>query len=285
MKLSRCFLALTVAAASVLFSVGAAAALTPPSGFSGTGSKSGTAFVTAKWSGKVGSANVHTLWVDTAATKALFVPGYQEPRGLPHPTNGATPRNDLPYLAATFNGAFVLGDALGGAYYGGKTAGSLVSGRASAVVYKDGSIKIGKWGSDVRMGSTVQAVRQNLNLIVEGGRNKAANASGDTSVWGPVTKGQSARQWRSGVGQRSDGSIVYVIGSNMNAKELGDALVKAGAVRAMVLDMNNLWPAASIFTAKGKGMPKCTKLDPADGNSCDQYTRASKRDSFQFVLR
>lgn len=271
-------IALLVGAAST------AQALTPPSGFSGIGTKSGTSFVTAKWSGNVGGAKTYMMWIDTSATSALFVPGYQEPKGLPHPTNGATPKADLPNLVATFNGAFVLGDAMGGAYYAGKSSGTLTNGRAAAVVYKDGSIKIGKWGSDVRMSSNVQAVRQNLNLIVEGGRNKAANAAGDTSVWGPVTKGQSSRQWRSGVGQRSDGSIVYVIGSNMNAKELGDAFVKAGAQRAMVLDMNNLWPSGAIFTAKGKGTPKCSKLDPYDANSCDQYTHSSKRDSFQFVL-
>lgn len=264
--------------------VGAASALTPPLGFKGTGTRTGTSYATAKWSGNVGGAKTYIMWIDTSATRALFVPGYQEPRGLPHPTNGATPKQDLPNLVATFNGAFTLGDSMGGAYFNGKTVGSLTSGRASAVVYKDGSIKIGKWGSDVRMSSNVQAVRQNLNLIVEGGRNKAVNAANDSSVWGPITKGESPRAWRSGVGQRSDGSIVYVIGSNMNAKELGDALVKAGAQRAMVLDMNNLWPSGAIFTSKGKGTPKCAKLDPYDGNACDQYTRSSKRDSFQFIL-
>lgn len=280
----RIFATVIASAAVALGTASAASALTPPSGFKGTGSKSGTAYVTAKWSGMVGSAKTYMMWIDTSATKALFVVGYQEPKGLPHPTNGATPKRDLPNLAATFNGAFVLGDAMGGAYASGKTVGSLVSGRASAVVYKDGSIKIGKWGSDVRMTSQVAAVRQNLNLIVEGGRNKATNAANDKSVWGPVTKGESPRQWRSAVGQRADGSIVYVIGSNMNAKELGDALVKGGAQRAMVLDMNNLWPSGAIFTSKGSGTPKCSKLDPADGNSCDQYTHSSKRDSFQFVL-
>ena len=36
-------------------------------------------------------------------------------------------------------------------------------------IYKDGSIKVGKWGRDVKMTRDVDVVRQNLNLIVDDG--------------------------------------------------------------------------------------------------------------------
>ena len=47
--------------------------------------------------------------------------------------------------------------------------------------------------------------------------------------------------WRSGVGVTSTGAIVYVGGPSLNITDLADVLVRAGAVRAMELDINTDW--------------------------------------------
>ena len=73
-------------------------------------------------------------------------------------------------LLATFNGGFKLDSAGGGFYLNGIYHGSLVKGTASIVYYKNGTIKIGEWGRDFTMSSSIAGVRQNLKLLVDHGK-------------------------------------------------------------------------------------------------------------------
>ena len=220
------------------------------------------------------------MWIDTKLTKAMFVPGYQEPGG-PNPYNGALPKDQWPAVLANFNGAFRLDDSQGGYYYKGKTVRQLVDGKASAVIYKDGSIKIGKWGRDVKMTKDVDVVRQNLNLIVDNGKSKVTNGA-DNVVWGATTDKESLA-WRAAIGQRPDGSIVYVGSPYLSADGLANTLVGAGVDRAMVLDMNNWWTAGFYFRHSKDGAPLCRKLDPSIQEGCDRFLNKYKRDSFHFL--
>ena len=65
-------------------------------------------------------------------------------------------------------------------------------------------------------------------------------SASDNSRWG-ATLGGSALVWRSGMGIRRNGSIVYVGGPAMSITALADLLVKAGCLRAMELDINTDW--------------------------------------------
>lgn len=237
---------------------------------------------------RVRADDVHTkyyasvMWIDTSLTKAMFVPGYQEPGG-PNPYNGALPEDLWPDVLANFNGAFRLADSMAGYYYDGTTVRPLVDGKASAVLYRDGTIRIGSWGRDVSMSDDVLAVRQNLDLIVDDGRSKVKNAT-DNYLWGATTDKESLA-WRAAIGQRPDGSIVYVGAPYLSAEGLADTLVGAGVERAMVLDMNNWWTAGFYFRHKPDGTPVCRKLDPAIQEGCDRFLKPYKRDSFQFLAR
>ena len=228
---------------------------------------------------RVRADNVHTsyyaslMWIDTTLAKTMFVPGYQEPGG-PNPYGGALPQQYWPDVLANVNGAFRLDDTQGGYYYQGTMVRPLVDGRASAVIYKDGTIKIGKWGRDVTMTPDVDVVRQNLNLIVDGGQSKV--------VWGATTDKESLA-WRAAIGQRADGSIVYVGSPYLSAQGLANSLVGAGVQEAMVLDMNNWWTAGFYFMHDAAGNPVCRKLDPAIQEGCDRFLKPYKRDSFQFL--
>ncbi len=237
---------------------------------------------------RVRADNVHTsyyasvMWIDTELTKAMFIPGYEEPGG-PNPYDGALPKEYWPDVVANFNGGFRLDDSRGGYYYEGEMVRPLVKGRASAVVYTDGTVKVGKWGRDLKMTPDVVAVRQNLDLIVDKGASKVSNGA-DNIVWGATTDKESMA-WRGAVGERPDGSIVYVGSPFLSADGLADVLVGAGVDRAMVLDMNTWWTAGFYFRHKKNGEPVCRKLDPAISGDCDRFLKPYKRDSFQFLVR
>jgi hypothetical protein len=242
--------------------------------------------VPAVYVARVRADDVHTsyyasaMWIDTTLTKAMLVPGYEEPGG-PNPYNGALPEELWPDVLANVNGAFRLDDSQGGYYYKGKTVRPLVDGKASAVITKDGTIRIGKWGRDLSMSPDVDVVRQNLDLIVDKGTSKVSNGA-DHVVWGATTDKESLA-WRAALGQRADGSIVYVGSPYLSAEGLANVLVGAGVERAMVLDMNEWWTAGFYFRHAKDGTPLCRKLDPAIAESCDRFLRPYKRDSFQFL--
>jgi hypothetical protein len=219
------------------------------------------------------------MWIDTDLTKAMLVPGYIEPGG-PSPSQGALPALYWPDVLANFNGGFRTADSRGGYFYNGTTVKSLVRGRASAVITKDGRLQIGSWGRDVAMTPQVSVVRQNLDLIVDGGRSMVA--SGDKFQWGATTHGESYA-WRSALGQRADGSLVYIGSPGLSAATMASTLVKAGVVRAMVLDMNNWWVAGFYFTHRPDGSPVCAKLDPKIQEGCNRFLKRYKRDSFQIL--
>jgi Phosphodiester glycosidase len=94
----------------------------------------------------------------------------------------------------------------------------------------------------------VVAVRQNLDLLVDNGQNLAAGDVNDTQRWG-ATLGGGVYVWRSGLGVDAHGNLIYVGGPGLNITTLADVLVKAGAVRAMELDINTSW--VSFFTYIG----------------------------------
>ncbi len=229
--------------------------------------------------------SVHTsvlaslMWIDPDLTKSLLVPGYIEPGG-PAPSQGALPTSLWPSVLANFNGGFRTADSRGGYFYQGDMVKPLVKSRASAVITKDGHLQIGAWGRDVTMTPAVSVVLQNLDLIVDGGKSMVA--PGDNFQWGATTHGESFA-WRSALGQRADGSLVYIGSPGLSAQTMAATLVSAGVVRAMVLDMNNWWVAGFYFTHTPSGAPVCAKLDPSIAEGCNRFLARYKRDSFQIL--
>jgi hypothetical protein len=90
------------------------------------------------------------------------------------------------------------------------------------------------------MTSNVASVRQNLDLVVDGGRPVPGLNANDVSKWGFTLK-NSVYVWRSGVGVTASGALVYVGGPDLNITDLADVLARAGAIRAMELDINTDW--------------------------------------------
>ncbi len=188
--------------------------------------------------------------IDQRLVKFSLRPGSEDPGTNNWGVPDYIPAGQRKGLLATFNGGFKLDSAGGGFYLNGIYHGTLVKGAASVVYYKNGTVKIGQWGRDFTMNSTIAGVRQNLQLLVDHGK-VAANANSNVmSNWG-ATLGGGYYVWRSGLGITKDGRIVYVYGSALNAQDLGLLLQRAGAVEGMQLDINPAWMKFDYYQVKG----------------------------------
>ena len=184
-------------------------------------------------------------WMDTKLLRARLYSGSLSPGGLfwkyTAPVSPAASRT----LVAAFNGGFLIKDSNGGYLSEGHLVAPLRAGAASLVIYKNGFATVGEWGRDVTMTPSVVAVRQNLTLLVDHGHAVAGLNAADVYTWGPSLN-QVPNTWRSGLGVTADGALVYVAGP-MNIVDLASILVRAGAIRAMTLDMNPLWTVFASY--------------------------------------
>ena len=189
---------------------------------------------------------VGVAWMDTKLLKATLYSGSQIPGGGPYSHTAPVQPGAADSLVAAFNAGFLMSAANGGYYTDNKTILPLTTGAASFVVYRNGTANIGQWGRDVTMTPTVVSVRQNLNLLVDGGQPVPGLNAADTTQWGN-TLGNAIYVWRSGIGITADGALVYVGGPGLNITDLANLLVRAGAVRAMELDINTDWVNFSVY--------------------------------------
>jgi hypothetical protein len=189
---------------------------------------------------------VGVAWMDPKLLRAQLYSGSSIPGGGPFPYTAPISVKSSRSLVDAFNAGFLMPNANGGYYTGGKMIIPLRVGAASAVIFKDGSITVGKWGRDVTMTNQIASVRQNLALIVDGGKPVPGLANANIAAWG-LTLGGAFNVWRSGLGITSDGALIYVGGPSLSISDLANVLVRAGAVRGMELDINTDWVQFSSF--------------------------------------
>jgi len=186
-------------------------------------------------------------WMSHKMLKFTLHPGTAQPGGT-WPVPDWVPPGQRRGLVATWNGGFKLADSHGGFYLDGRTAGTLVNGAASEVFYRDGSMAIGSWNHEVKMTPQVVGVRQNLGLLIDNGTIASNIDSNPQFNWGR-TLGGRYYIFRSGVGITSQGDLVYASGDALSAGSLAEILKRAGAVRAMELDINPAWVSYMSYQA------------------------------------
>jgi hypothetical protein len=220
-------------------------------------------------------------WMDTTLLKTTLyegssIPGTGQAWANMAPISGAA----LDTLDAAFNSGFRMQDSQGGFYADGVTAVPLVAGRASLVINADGTPNVGAWGTDVAMSPSVVAVRQNLDLIVNNGQPVAGLDANDNHRWG-FTLGGRVQVWRSGLGVTANGALVFVGGSGLSIVDLANVLSRAGAVRAMEMDINTSWVNFFSYSA-APGQPASalngTRLTSDESNWPGRYFSPSSRD-------
>lgn len=225
-------------------------------------------------------------WMDTKLLKTAFVPGLQEPGG-PNPWGAQIPEDQRGGLVAAFNSGFKMSGSRGGYYTDGVMVRPLRDGAASLVITADGTAQVGMWRRDFQMGPNIKTVRQNLDLMVDGGQPVPGLNSDSNDKWG-ATLGNKVYVWRSAVGVDANGGLIYVGGGGLNAKTLGDVLARAGAVRAMELDINSQWVTYylydQVFPTNPNGV-KGRKLLPDMQRGEDRYLQPGERDFFALFAR
>ena len=132
------------------------------------------------------------MWLDTKLLRASYVVGLNEPGGGPNPWNSQIPASLRTMSIAAFNSGFKMDSARGGAWIDGQEIKPLVANAASFVIKKDGSAGVGVWGRDYVMGPDIQAVRQNLELLVDNRVVNPAAREEDTTVFGATLGQQGA---------------------------------------------------------------------------------------------
>ena len=219
-------------------------------------------------------------WIDPRRTSIALYPGRLEP-SVPVPRGPMeVPPARRSRLLATFNSGFKLQDAHGGWADGGVTYAPLVRGMATFVGYSDGRVDIQSWSGGPRAPAGVSFARQNLPLIVQGGRPNP-NLS-DGPVWG-ATLGNAIRVWRSGIGIDAHGDLIYAAADNQTVGSLAAVLIHAGAIRAMQLDINSYWDTFNFYAQRNAGAP--TKLLPSMTRPATRYLSPDDRDFFAVYLR
>ena len=215
-------------------------------------------------------------WIDAGRTSTWLYPGRLEP-GVSLPSRGPmeVPVRLRSRLVATFNSGFKLSDSGGGFAEGGHTYAPLKPGLATFVRYQGGRIDIIPWSGGTDVGPDVVYARQNLPLIVNHGRLNP-NLS-DGPEWG-ATLGNRIRVWRSAVGVDRRGNLIYAAANYQTVGSLAEIVRRAGAVRAMELDINTYWTSFVSYRYPGAGQP--ANLLASMDRPSSRYLTPDDRDFF-----
>jgi hypothetical protein len=226
------------------------------------------------YTGEAGGAFV--AWMDPQLTRPAVVPGVGDP--MQSPWGGQVAPDQRPFLVASFNGGFKWSDFDGGVIAFGSSYRSPVAGEGSLIVYDDGSFTVGQWGRDNDPAKTVVGLRQNLGILVDGGAPTAAASS--PGSWGASVIGVNTM--RGGIGVDGNGALVWA-GGRMSPVDLARALISAGAVRAMELDINPDWVGFNSYDVGPDDVAHGNGLFGATG--ADRYLRPDNRDFIAMFVR
>ena len=183
-------------------------------------------------------------------------------------------------LVATFNGGFPLETSNAGLIYHGKVKETMVNGIATVVGYRGGGFDIVKWESGTKVPKNVWFAKQNLPPIIYEGKLNP-NLS-DGPEWGE-TVNNAVRVWRSGLGIDAHGNLMYAAANYQTVESLAKVLQRAGAVRAIELDINEDW--TSFITYRHPGAVEPSNLLPEMFRSPERYLVPDERDFFALYLK
>jgi Phosphodiester glycosidase len=212
-------------------------------------------------------------WMDRSRTTLQLYPGRYEPPAGTFRGPMEVPPQSREQLLATFNSGFKLEDSGGGFAALGELYAPLRDGLATLVGFRDGSVDVRTWTGGPQPGPSVLFARQNLPLILEDGQLNPTLSEG--SQWG-ATLGNAIRVWRSGAGVDARGDLLYAAADNQTAESLALILQRAGAVRAMELDINSEWVTFNFYGATSAGDP--SKLLPGMTRGVTRYLEPDDRD-------
>jgi hypothetical protein len=222
----------------------------------------------------------YVAWFDHTRTALAYYPGRYEPPSATLRGPMEVPWGQRWRLLATFNSGFIYADGLNGDALNGHVNEPLKQGLATLVAYRDGRVNIVSWNGGPAPGPAIAWARQSLPLIINNGR--LSPALNDSTQWG-YTLGNAVRVWRTGVGVDRHGNIVYAAADYQTVTTLARILQRAGAVRAMELDINPEWPTLITYRHRHGLFP--TRVVPNYQQPPSRYLVPDDRDFFAVYRR
>jgi hypothetical protein len=220
-------------------------------------------------------------WISSSRTRLSYVPGLAEPPPpLSHRGPAEVPEAKRRVVVATFNGGFPLETSNAGLIYRGKVVETMVNGIATVIEYRDGRVDIVRWHQGPGAPRDVWFAKQNLPPIIDEGRLNP-NLS-DGPEWGE-TVNNAVRVWRSGLGIDSHGNLLYAAANYQTVESLAKILQRAGAIRALELDINEDW--TSFISYRHPGAAEPSNLLPEMLRPPERYLTPDERDFFTVYLR
>ncbi len=191
-------------------------------------------------------------------------------------------RREIHLLLAAFNGGFKLTYPGTGFVSAGRVGAALHSGLGSIVTYTDGTTAIGAWRAGVPSArKTIYSVLQNQHLLVDRGRVQGSATTCILSCFG-ATIGSHTVVARSALGIARSGQLIWAAGSQLTPAGLGRALVAAGALRAVELDINPDWVAGYLYPHHPSG-PSPVPVVPGQRGIAGQLLAPYARDFFAVI--
>jgi hypothetical protein len=195
-------------------------------------------------------AVVTLVAIDLRQVRLHVVDGTSEPAsGGPGVVPAASQQDGV--LLAAFNGGYKAADGHYGLMTGGRTYLPPQPGAATLALYADGTVALGAWGTPAIPTQGLIAYRQNGDaLIADGVINPSTRTDG--YAWGaPILA--NIYTWRSALAMTSSGVLIYAAGNAVSANTLARALLDAGAVSAMQLDINPTWVRFDTYSQASSG--------------------------------
>jgi hypothetical protein len=190
--------------------------------------------------------------------------------------------SEIHRVLAAFNGGFKLSYGPVGFLADGRAAVTLTAGLGSIVTYSNGTTDIGAWQEGVpASGLRVASVLQNLHLLVEHGVVAPTVHNCIEGCWGG-TLGGGPYVARSALGITSEGQLVWAAGESLSPSMIAQALVGAGVVRAVELDINPEWVAGYLYVHHG-GVPSPVPVVPGQLGIPGRFLAPYSRDFFTIL--
>jgi hypothetical protein len=222
----------------------------------------------------------YVAWFDHTRTSLAYYPGRYEPPQATVRGPAEVPHDQRWRLLATFNSGFIHIDGNNGDSVNGVTNEPLTDGLATLVAYRNGAVNIVRWEGGSSAPRGVAFTRQSLPPIIWNGKlNPALN---DSTQWG-FTLGNAVRVWRTGIGIDRRGNLIYAAADFQTVRTLAEILQRAGAVRAMQLDINPEWPTLITYTHHHGLVPN--RVVPNYQQPATRYLVPDDRDFFAVYRR
>jgi hypothetical protein len=226
---------------------------------------------------------VAVIAIDLTHTRLHYVLGATEPALPDTPVRpGKMPETDrvANILLAEFNGGFQARHGQFGAIADGIQALPPRDGLGTVVLYQNGEVLLGEWGTDLRPSPGITALRQNGPLVIDKGEINPRIYNNSPQDWGYTVVDVSPTV-RSGLGLSSDNkNLYYFCGPSLTMEALAKSMQVAGAFNAIQLDINNYWVLFVKITASGSNLVAEPLLPRLMIDGVDRYLTQSSRDFF-----